>query len=449
MKLKSLFSMAGMSFLAVAALPAQLTAQVAAATPAQSGGPSHYNLTDLGPVGPPPGQPEHLTNNGFISGGAADNNAEHAVLWYRRWKLDIGTPGLGGANSIAFGVNQWAQAVGEADTHRPDPNGEDFCGFAFLGFPSGATCLPFVRQRGVMRPLPTLTDRNGQHGNNGAANQINSRGEVAGLAENATLDSTCPAYDPSNGQSQKRQTKPVTWRQGRIQELPTIGGDPDGNALAINENGLMAGTSGDCSAFNPATYFNIQPVHAILWENGRANDLGSLGGVSGGIALGINNRGDVVGGSDVKGDTTSYGFLWTKERGKMQGLVPFGEDGFSTAIAVNDSREVTGVSIDSTGNLRAVLWLHEEPIDLNTLVPSTSGLYLLLACSVNDSGQIVGLAVDSNGVFHGYLATPRGDRDGHDAALDGPVTLSDNVREMVRKQLHFGHSAPGSTKTTP
>jgi hypothetical protein len=58
----------------------------------------------------------------------------------------------------------------------------------------------------------------------------------------------------------------VTWRQGRIQELPTIGGDPDGNALAINENGLMAGTSGDCSAFNPATYFNIQPVHAFLGE---------------------------------------------------------------------------------------------------------------------------------------------------------------------------------------
>jgi hypothetical protein len=133
----------------------------------------------------------------------------------------------------------------------------------------------------------------------------------------------------------------------------------------------------------------------------------------------------------------------------MQGLVPFGEDGFSTAIAVNDSREVTGVSIDSTGNLRAVLWLHEAPIDLNTLVPSTSGLYLLLACSVNDSGQIVGLAVDSNGVFHGYLATPRGDRDDHDAALDGPMTLSDNIREMVRKQLHFDHSAPGSTKTAP
>ena len=65
-------------------------------------------------------------------------------------------------------------------------------------------------------------------------------------------------------------------------------------------------------------------------------------------------------------------------------------------------------------------------------------MYLLLACSVNNSGQIIGLAVDSNGAFHGYLATPRGVRDGHDAALDGPMQLSDNIREMVRKLLHLG-----------
>jgi probable HAF family extracellular repeat protein len=240
---------------------------------------------------------------------------------------------------------------------------------------------------------------------------------------------TPEAYDPSKGQSQKLQQKPVIWRHGRIQELPTIGSDPDGVALAINENGLMAGTSGNCSPFSPATYINIQPVHAILWENGRANDLGSLGGVSGGIALGINDRGDVVGGSDLAGDNATHGFLWTKERSKMQGLVPFGKDVFSTAIAVNDSREVTGVSIDSTGNLRATLWLHEAAHDLNTLVPSTSGLYLLLACSVNDRGQIIGLAVDSNGAFHGYLATPRGERDDHDAALDG---ADEDLRQRSR-----------------
>jgi probable HAF family extracellular repeat protein len=181
----------------------------------------------------------------------------------------------------------------------------------------------------------------------------------------------------------------------------------------------------------------------------KAIDLGNLGGSFGNFALGINNRGDVVGASDLKGDNAFNGFLWTKERGKMQDLAPWGTDILSVGLSINGDREVTGASLNGSFQSRAVLWLHEAPIDLNTLVPSTSGLYLLIACSVNESGQIIGLAVDSNGVFHGYLATPRGDRDDHDAALDGPMKLSDNIREMVRKQLHFDHIAPDSTKTAP
>jgi hypothetical protein len=227
MRRTPMFSMAALSLLAATALPVQAAAQDESAVP------RHYRIQDLGPVGPPPGQPEHLTNNGVISGGAADNNAEHAVLWYKRWKLDIGVPGLGGANSIAFGVNQWAQAVGEADTHRPDPNSEDFCGFAFLGFPSGTTCLPFVWQRGVMRPLPTLKDRNGQHGNNGAANQINNRARWLGLlrtprwtqpalhttplrARPETADQACDlAPGPHTGASDDRRRS--GWQRARHQ----------------------------------------------------------------------------------------------------------------------------------------------------------------------------------------------------------------------------------------
>ena len=55
----------------------------------------------------------------------------HAVLWYKGQKIDIGTLGLGGPNSVAFGVNESGQAVGEAQTLVP--NGEDFCGFNAFG----------------------------------------------------------------------------------------------------------------------------------------------------------------------------------------------------------------------------------------------------------------------------------------------------------------------------
>lgn len=442
MKLKTLVSIAGLSLLTVTAMPAQLSGQ---ATAANNEGAPHYKLADLGVVGQNPGQPLQISNDGIVAGAAAVNNAEHAMLWYRRLSLDIGTRGLGGQNSFAYGVNDWAQTVGEADTAKPDPLGEDFCGFAAFGFASGTKCLPFLWQGGVMRPLPTLEGKNGLHGNNGVANVINSGGEIVGISENTTPDSTCPPYDPSTGQNQKLQQKPVTWRNGHVYELPTIGGDPDGGVFAINDRGQFAGGTGSCAPLNVNLALYLQFAHAVLWDNGKAIDLGNLGGSFNNFAKGINNRGDVVGSSDVANDTVFYGFLWTKEKGKMQSLLPFGADVASLALAINDGRDVTGVSLDGNFNPRAVLWHHEKAFDLNGLIPNTSLLYLLTACSVNRSGEIIGLAVDSNGAFHGYLLTPRGDSNNRDAALDGPMQLSDNVREMVRKQLHLGNAAKRAT----
>jgi probable HAF family extracellular repeat protein len=407
MKTTALFSMAAMSLMTAVSLATPAAAQDEPATAEHKGAPSRYILTDLGPVGPLPGQPFHITDNGLISGSAAYNGKEQATLWYKRLKANIGIPGLGGKNSIAFGINQWAQAVGEADTSTPDPNGEDFCGFAFLGYPSGKTCLPFLWQGGVMTALPTLKDKNGKRGSNGGANVINGSGEVAGLAENTTLDKTCPAYDPSLGQSQKLQAKPVAWIHGQIHELATLGGDPDGVAFAINESGEIAGTSGSCAPFSPYNFVYIQTVHAILWEKGKPIDLGSLGGATGNVALGLNNHGEVVGGSDVVGDTTTHGFLWTKETGKMQDLVPFHDDVVSTALAINDGGVVVGVSIDDKNNTRAVAWEHGVAVDLNSRIPHDSTLYLLLACGINSRGEIIGVAADiKTNETHGYMLTP-------------------------------------------
>jgi uncharacterized membrane protein len=120
----------------------------------------------------------------------------------------------------------------------------------------------------------------------------------------------------------------------------------------------------------------------------------------------MNNHDDIVGSSDLTGDTATHAFLWTKESGKMQDLPPVGDDFFSAALAVGDDRTVTGVSIGAN-DLRAVVWEHGEPTDLNTVIPGTPGIYLLTACSVNTSGEIIGLAVDADGKYHGYLATPK------------------------------------------
>jgi len=162
-----------------------------------------------------------------------------------------------------------------------------------------------------MKALPTLG------GKNGAANLINRWGIVAGVAENTTADPACPA-------PQVYQFKPVVWENDNTIELPTENGDPEGIAFAINDYGQVVGGSGVCSTFNPNTFDSLQSVHALLWQNGKAVDLGNLGGstgqAGGNLALAINNRGQAVGSSDLPGDTTFHAFLWTEAKG-MQDLV--------------------------------------------------------------------------------------------------------------------------------
>jgi uncharacterized membrane protein len=251
-----------------------------------------YTVTDLGTLeGGTFSQPFFINRYGLVSGSSSlPDGTQHAALWLEELKVDIGVPGLGGPNSIAFGDNERFQSAGEAETSAPDPNGEDFCGFG-----THLTCLPFLWQDGEMVQLPTLG------GNNGVAMAISNRGEVAGFAENSTPDPGCPA-------PQVLHFKPVVWEKGVIHKLPTFAGDPDGVAQQINDNGEVVGGSGTCATFNPNFLYNLVPVHALLWEKGKAIDLGNLGGktgqAGGNIAYDINNRGQVVGNSDLRATQT-------------------------------------------------------------------------------------------------------------------------------------------------
>ena len=101
---------------------------------------TRYAVSDLGKVGGNPGQPRFVANNGLVSGAAAIRNGSmHAVLWFNGLKLDIGAAGLGGVHSVAFGVNEEGQAVGEAETSAPDT--KTFAASTHLA------CFP--RQRGA------------------------------------------------------------------------------------------------------------------------------------------------------------------------------------------------------------------------------------------------------------------------------------------------------------
>ena len=170
--------------------------------------------------------------------------------------------------------------------------------------------------------------------------------------------------------------------------------------------------SGPCAPFDPNLELYLVDSHALLWQDGKVTDLGNLGGdgrFGGNHACAINNQGHVVGHSDLTGDTTFHAYLWTRQTG-MRDLGTLPGDFASLAIGISDRGEVVGGSLDANFNIRATLWQNGAMTDLNTLIPANSGLYLLLAESINSSGEIVGFGVTNTGEVHGFLATPRGRR---------------------------------------
>ena len=125
----------------------------------------------------------------------------------------------------------------------------------------------------------------------------------------------------------------------------------------------------------------------------------------------LNSRGHVVGFSSLSDNVTVNAFLWTREAGKMQALVPLKGIANSIAIALNDRDEVVGSSINSSFTaLTATIWKHGVPTDLNTLIPANSSLYLIFGCSINSRGEILGLATNLTGtVYHAYELIPVGE----------------------------------------
>lgn len=300
------------------------------------------------------------------------------------FKRDLGT--LGGQNSwMNWGeINNRGQIVGMSETAVPDPNGEDICGFG-----THLTCRPFVWQFFHMSALPTLG------GNNGEASAINNRGEIVGMAENGTPDSSCPAGTSSGTQL------PVLWENGRPRALPLPSGDVDGFAVWINDRGQAVGNTGNCN--NPMT-------HAVLWEDGKVSTLPDLGNGDGAIAYGINNRGQIVGAVFAdSGGAVRYAALW--QNGVLKNLGTLPGDIASIATGINDRGQVVGSTWDSNFNWsHAFIYQNGVMTDLNTLFPRGTNLHATMANKINDRGQISGMATvlsgPDKGKIHAFLATP-------------------------------------------
>lgn len=403
----------------------------------------HYDVIDLGAFGGPssivPSVPIYpvLNNQGIVVGVAdtsvpspncANPFAIDCMQTYGfKWQDGALTklkPLRGGSNSAAFYINEFGWIVGGSDNGRIDP------------------LTGLTEQRAVLyAPWAAIIDLGTLGGASSFGNAVNDFEQVVGGALNDIPD----LYTSSVFVPGATQLHAFLWQNGTIRDLKTLGGT-DSFAFYINDRGQVAGVSLTNSVVNPTTgYPTLDP---FLWENGTMKDLGTFGGLSGGVA-GLNNNGQVAGNSNLPGDQDSLGFLWSQgiltpipplggtfsvaismnEAGAVVGFAAypgdqngdaflwkndvitdlgrFGNDQCSVSMSINGQEQIVGVSTDCFETERAVLWEKREPIvDLNTLIPSNSGLYLHEADFINDRGEITGQAILSNGDQHVFLLIP-------------------------------------------
>lgn len=240
----------------------------------------------------------------------------------------------GGENSFAHGLNSSGVVVG--NTGMTDGGGY-------------RACVWFDTDITILESLANVDDH---------AQAINELGDIAGWGQTE-------AY-----------LHPLLWSDGAMYELPALGGIV-AYARDINDSGLIVGES----EYEPDNRW----VHATLWENMQAIDLGTFEDYGVSTALGINNRGQIVGYSWKESIHHNHAFLW--QDGVMTDLGAFGWPyDESAAKDINDAGDIVGQADDTGGHGHAVLWQDGQIRDIHRPgYGDASG-----ALAINNVGQIVG-----------------------------------------------------------
>ena len=367
---------------AILALPLSLTAQN-----------TRYKLIDLGTFGGPNGVVNgpgvrDLSNSGTYAGYAetaipdpyAPNcvNQECLVYHAQEWR-NGGVADLGSLPGVNNSGASWISAngrfiVGSSENGLIDP---------LLGVPEMRAVF---WENGQIRNLGTLGG-----GYESFATTANSRGQLTGISTNLTPDPFSMFCFIVCATTQQRA---FLWQNGAIQDLGTLGG-PDAGPDLINERGQIAGHSYTNSTPNATT--GIPTQNPFFWDKGTMVDIGSLGGTFG-FPNWLNNRGQVVGVSNLAGDQTNHPFFW--DRGVLTDIGTFGGSN-GEALRISDSGLVVGRA-DFPGDFihHAFVWKNGVINDVG-VVP---GDFCTNGRAINSRGQAIGTSTDCMGhVEHMFL----------------------------------------------
>jgi len=475
-----------------ALIAAAIVPALTVAAPAHAQTQYPYRLVDPGTFGGPGsflGLPGAITSNGTVMGTAdtttpdpdlptqfcapfCDGYVQHAFAWRSGRLVDLGALAPAADNNSVIGqLNGNGVGAGASENGLIDP---------LTGAPAQEAT---VFEHGRVIGLGTLG------GHDSGALDINSHGQVIGFSTTSTRDpfpSEQQYYFPFVG-----EIRGFVWRDGVMRDLGTLGG-PDAQSYLQNQRGQIAGWSDTNSRLHAAT--GAPTIDPFLWQDGRMTDLGGLGGTLG-FVNGLNDRGEVVGQSDLPGDHASRPYLWNGQRmidlgtlggdlgagtyvndrgdvagwsfttgdqgfhgflwhnGKMTDLPPIGGAAFASAESVNNQDEVVGVGYDSNGNeVSAFLWTGGHGYDLNTLV-APSDFQINSADYINNRGEIYGHGIYTSGPNAGDArvfvlirnpsvplpAAPK-------AARPVPATTKRNAIALALRLAHRGSTAVPSAR---
>ncbi len=421
------------------------------------GGPSSYfnnlNLTDRFGFGTAfYGFAQVLNKQGTLAGFAETSTPDpypdfcytpdcfvaHAFEWQGGVKTDLGVL-RGGVSSEVFWITSDGLITGNSQNGELDP------------------LIPGLPEiRAVLWKHGEITDLGTLGGNESFAAAANNRGQITGVALNTIPDPFSFYYFFLQGSMNGTQTRAFLWENGVMKDLGTLGG-PDAFPNLVNQRGQVAGFSYTDNV--PTATAGLPTLHPFLWEEGKGMiDLGTFGGTQTASVNGLNEHGQVVGGSYLPGDIQIHPFLWDGDKLVDLTAPPFEGGANGEASWINDGGEVVGlaglpVSCDDSGDqiqhaflwrqgamtdlgtvagtpnsaasfinahtqvvglsfacdfsvFNAILWENGSMADLNTLIAPDSPFHLYSASFIDDGGEIAAFGSLSNGDTHAVLLIP-------------------------------------------
>ena len=363
-----------------------------------------------------------------------DCNRTHAFRSHDGVTSDLGVLVEGFSSASDGGINDGGLIAGTAENGELDP--------LIADFPELRSVL---WENGVIRDLGTLP---GGYESYSAA--ITNRGQVVGVASNGIPDANSMSFPGY-------QARAFLWESDHgMRDLGTLAGGTDAIPGMINvagqvvgwsytslsptancaiggapvpvatgsfiwdrENGMhdLGGFGGTCTlaadlndrgqVIGQSNLSGDQFWHAFAWDRATGiTDLGTLGGGYS-LAWAINQSGEAVGAATKAGDLQIDAVVWQKSRGKWHstdlGTVSGSNCGFAESI--NNSKQIVGTS--GTNCALAFLWEEGGPmVDLNTLLSAKSAIQVQGVATINDRGEIAANGVDANGDSHALLLVP-------------------------------------------